>query len=174
MALPRRQTPPMRASSRIFKEIIFSWAAPHNSARGSSERFCPKIKFGKRRNTLCTRRGVCRIRKPAYAGNGCAIFQVFQTAILGRKIRCCPQTQLCGVALFSSAISTPLPGLCSAKQGDVYHSKGFYKFWACSSQSRADASLGIFQSPLGLRPIGSALTPSGIQLRLNCWVINRR
>ena len=43
--------------------------------------------------------GVCRIRKPACAGNGCAIFQVFQTAILGQKIRCCPQTQLCGVAL---------------------------------------------------------------------------
>ena len=28
-------------------------AAPHNSARDSSERFCSKIKFGKRRNTLC-------------------------------------------------------------------------------------------------------------------------
>ena len=32
-------------------------AAPHNSASDSSERFCPKIKFGKRRNTLCTRKG---------------------------------------------------------------------------------------------------------------------
>ncbi len=29
------------------------WAAPHNSARDSSERFCSKIKFGKHRNTLC-------------------------------------------------------------------------------------------------------------------------
>ena len=28
-------------------------AAPHNSARDSSERFCSKIKFGKRRNTGC-------------------------------------------------------------------------------------------------------------------------
>ena len=28
-------------------------AAPHNSARDSSERFCSKIKFGKRRNTVC-------------------------------------------------------------------------------------------------------------------------
>ena len=28
-------------------------AAPHNSARDSSERFCSKIKFEKRRNTLC-------------------------------------------------------------------------------------------------------------------------
>ena len=32
-------------------------AALHNSARDSSEKFCPKIKFGKRRNTLCTRKG---------------------------------------------------------------------------------------------------------------------
>ena len=32
-------------------------AAPHNSARDISERFCLKIKFGKHRNTLCTRKG---------------------------------------------------------------------------------------------------------------------
>ena len=32
--------------------------------------------------------GVCRIRKPAYAGNGCAIFPTFDTAQLGKKIRC--------------------------------------------------------------------------------------
>ena len=32
--------------------------------------------------------GVCRIRKPAYAGNGCAIFPAFDTAQLGKKIRC--------------------------------------------------------------------------------------
>ena len=31
--------------------------------------------------------GVCRIRKPAYAGNGCAIFPIFQTADWGQKIR---------------------------------------------------------------------------------------
>jgi len=42
--------------------------------------------------------GVCRIRKPSYAGNGCAIFQAAKTARLGQKIRWCPQTQLCGVA----------------------------------------------------------------------------
>ena len=29
--------------------------------------------------------GVCRIRKPAYAGNGCAIFLVFQTKKWGKK-----------------------------------------------------------------------------------------
>ena len=32
--------------------------------------------------------GVCRIRKPAYAGNGCAIFPTFDTAQLGEKIHC--------------------------------------------------------------------------------------
>ena len=31
--------------------------------------------------------GVCRIRKPACAGNGCAIFPIFQTADWGQKIR---------------------------------------------------------------------------------------
>ena len=41
-----------------FLQQVFSFkATPHNSARGISERFCPKIKFGKRRHTLCTRKG---------------------------------------------------------------------------------------------------------------------
>ena len=43
--------------------------------------------------------GVCRIRKPAYAGNGCAIFLVFQTEEVGQKDGCCLQTQLRGVAI---------------------------------------------------------------------------
>ena len=43
--------------------------------------------------------GVCRIRKPAYAGNGCAIFLVFQAEEVGQKDGCDSQTQLCGVAL---------------------------------------------------------------------------
>ena len=38
---------------RIIMDIASFRAAPHNSARDSSERFCPKIKFGKRRNTGC-------------------------------------------------------------------------------------------------------------------------
>ena len=32
--------------------------------------------------------GVCRIRKPAYAGNGCAIFPTFDTAQLEENIHC--------------------------------------------------------------------------------------
>ena len=46
-------------SAAVCQRRIALWvkkifrAAPHNSARDSSERFCPKIKFGKRRNTGC-------------------------------------------------------------------------------------------------------------------------
>ena len=36
--------------------------------------------------------GACRIRKPAYAGNGCAIFPVFDTEEWAEKIRSQPQT----------------------------------------------------------------------------------
>ena len=36
--------------------------------------------------------GVCRIRKPAYAGNGCAIFPAFDTEEWTEKIRSQSQT----------------------------------------------------------------------------------
>ena len=36
--------------------------------------------------------GVCRIRKPACAGNGYAIFPAFGTARMGKKIRSQPKT----------------------------------------------------------------------------------
>ena len=36
--------------------------------------------------------GVCHIRKPAYAGNGCAIFPVFGAEEWAEKIRSQPQT----------------------------------------------------------------------------------
>ena len=36
--------------------------------------------------------GVCRIRKPAYAGNGCAIFPTFSDEEWTEKIRSQPQT----------------------------------------------------------------------------------
>ena len=54
--------------------------------------------------------GVCRIRKPAYAGNGCAIFLVFQTEEVGQKGGCGSQTQLRGVAL-NAQIFQPVQAL---------------------------------------------------------------
>ena len=48
--------------------------------------------------------GVCRIRKPAYAGNGCAIFLVFQAEDVGQKDGCGSQTQLRGVAFIKLEI----------------------------------------------------------------------
>ena len=58
--------------------------------------------------------GVCRIRKPAYARNGCAIFLVFRTEEVGQKDGCGSQTRLRGVAIDECGIqrNTLFP-LCS-------------------------------------------------------------
>ena len=43
--------------------------------------------------------GACRIRKPACAGNGCAIFPTFGTARIEKKIRCSAEGDLFRVSL---------------------------------------------------------------------------
>ena len=48
--------------------------------------------------------GVCRIRKPAYAGNGCAIFPAFDIAQLGKKVHCSAAGDL-----FRGSLFLPLP-----------------------------------------------------------------
>ena len=54
--------------------------------------------------------GVCRIRKPAYAGNGCAIFPVFQTEVWEQKIRYPAADDLFRVSLvFCLFYHTPAP-----------------------------------------------------------------
>ena len=50
------------------------------------------MKISKAEKYLVYPQGVCRIRKPAYAGNGCAIFPVFDTEEWTEKIRSQPQT----------------------------------------------------------------------------------
>ena len=52
--------------------------------------------------------GVCRIRKPAYAGNGCAIFPAFETAQLGKKIRCSAEDDLVRVSQDNKKVPVPL------------------------------------------------------------------
>ena len=49
-----------------------------------------------------------------------------------------------------------------------------YNLSTSLSQIRAEASLGIRQSPRGLRLTPPVFTPSGAALRLNCWVKKRR
>ena len=55
--------------------------------------------------------GVCRIRKPACAGNGCAIFPIFQTADWGQKIRYPAADDLFRVSLIVLGKSLPAHGL---------------------------------------------------------------
>ena len=51
--------------------------------------------------------GVCRIRKPACAGNGCAIFPTFEAARIGKKIRYPAADDLFRVSL-GLRIATPV------------------------------------------------------------------
>ena len=50
--------------------------------------------------------GVCRIRKPAYAGNGCAIFPTFDTTQLGENIRCSAADDLFRDSLVNHLVKT--------------------------------------------------------------------
>ena len=50
----------------------------------------------------------------------------------------------------------------------------FYSFSKSASQTAAEASDGIRQSPRGESVTDPTLGPSGKQLRLNCWAKKRR
>ena len=63
--------------------------------------------------------GVCRIRKPACAGNGCAIFPIFQTADWGQKIRYPAADDLFRVSLDRSCHCTPVNPYPSLPLGKV-------------------------------------------------------
>jgi len=62
-----------------------SRAAPHNSARDGSERFCPKIKFGKRRNTLCTRKGYAASVSQLALATAALYFKFFKLRYWGKR-----------------------------------------------------------------------------------------
>lgn len=49
----------------------------------------------------------------------------------------------------------------------------YFSFSISSDHKRTAASLGIRQSPLGDKLTDPTLGPSGIQLRLNCWLKKR-
>ena len=57
--------------------------------------------------------GVCRIRKPAPAGNGCAIFPAFGTARIGKKIRCSAEADLFRVSFVFKKQKQVEQSICS-------------------------------------------------------------
>ena len=57
------------------------------------------MKISKAEKYFVYPQGVCRIRKPACADNGCAIFPTFNTAQLGKKIRCSAEGDLFRVSI---------------------------------------------------------------------------
>ena len=61
-------------------------------ARTVSERFFRPIEVSETEEYFVYPQGVCRIRKPACAGNGCAVFPVFDTEEWAEKIRSQSQT----------------------------------------------------------------------------------
>lgn len=70
-------------------------------------------------------------------------------------------------------------GLPNIPYGSYGNAEGFlrnyrYNFSASSSQSAAEASEGIRQSPRGESDTEPTFTPSGAQLRLNCCAKNLR
>ena len=122
--------------------------------------------------------GVCRIRKPACAGNGCAIFRTFQTAELAEKIRRSAQTQLCGVALrklLFPANAKPdgskstgrflyilvhiciFPTDCRTVSGDTHFSAGFRDFPRPSHRQANRNS--VFPKVSALSPLRGRNTP---------------
>ena len=66
--------------------------ALNKSARAVSERFFGQSEASKAAEYFVYPQGVCRIRKPTYVGNGCAIFPVFDTEEWAEKIRSQSQT----------------------------------------------------------------------------------
>ena len=74
---------------RLF--LIFVREALIKSTRAVREIFRP-IEVSKTAEYCMYPHGVCRIRKPACAGNGCAIFPVFDTEEWAEKIRSQPKT----------------------------------------------------------------------------------
>ena len=82
-----------------YKRRHLSYGNTAQFGKKPQPEFLAQFKVWKTKEYCMYPQGVCRIRKPAYAGNGCAIFLVFQTGEVGQKDGCGSQTQLRGVAL---------------------------------------------------------------------------
>ncbi len=84
------------------------------------------MKISKAEKYFVYPQGVCRIRKPACADNGCAIFPALETAQLGKKIRCSAEDNLFGVSLRKKAgqpLAAVLPFVYNGRK--IFQKGGF-------------------------------------------------
>ena len=72
----RRWLLKQQPNKTVFNRFIK--ATPHNSARSLRQDFCPNSKFGKRRNTVCTRKGHARIRMAPLSPTAATYFSFFK------------------------------------------------------------------------------------------------
>ena len=61
------------------------WATPHNLTRRLSRDFCPNSKFGKRRNTVCTRKGYAASVSQLALATAAQYFSFFKLKKWGKK-----------------------------------------------------------------------------------------
>ena len=64
---------------------IASRATPHNLTRRLSQDFCPNSKFGKRRNTVCTRKGYAASVSQLTLATAAQYFSFFKLKKWGKK-----------------------------------------------------------------------------------------
>ena len=103
-------------SSTFSKKWSFM-AAPHNSARGSSERFCPKIKFGKRRNTLCTRRGCAASVSQLTLATAALYFKFFKLQYWGERSAAVRRRNYAVLPYFHLQYVPPCPAFAVPSRG---------------------------------------------------------
>ena len=76
----------LRLRRRLLKQQPNKTLGQHRTIRQEvSDRIFAPIRVPKMEEYCMYPQGVCRIRKPACAGNGCAIFPIFGTAEVGQK-----------------------------------------------------------------------------------------
>ncbi len=77
---------PHQPSRKGLADVVFCVrAAPHNSARSLRQDFCPNSKFGKRRNTVCTRKGYAASVSQLALATAALYFSFFKLKKWGKK-----------------------------------------------------------------------------------------
>ena len=90
-------------------------ATPHNLTRRLSRDFCPNSKFGKRRNTVCTRKGYAASVSQLALATAALYFSFFKLKKWGKKTA---ETRRhnCAVLPSIKRLKTVLFGCCFSSQ----------------------------------------------------------